>query len=123
MLTDMASLVSQLSLVADGMRIKISLSPSTSALHKVDLLTGFAKLCPICGSFPISMKGKTARLFGPGALDCVTVTVRVEVLTAMEVDGVVMLGVDTTALLDAAEIGTVDVTLLLIEIAGADVER
>jgi len=67
------------------------------------------------------MKGKTARPFGPGAFDFVTVTVRVEVLIAIEADGVVMPGVDTTAVLDAVEIGTVDVTLLLIEIAGADV--
>jgi hypothetical protein len=43
MLTDIASFVSQLSFVADGMRIKISLSPSTSAAQTEDLLTDFAR--------------------------------------------------------------------------------
>ena len=44
MLTAMASFVSQLSFVADGIRIKISLSPSTSAAQTADLLADFVKI-------------------------------------------------------------------------------
>src|SRR4051794_4952287 len=93
MLTDMASFASQLSLVAEGIRIKISLSPSSSAVQTYDLLDDFEEGAGV-GTFPISIEGTTARLFGPGAraMDCVTVIVFTVVFASKDVVTDVMLG-------------------------------
>ena len=61
---DNASLLSQLSIVAEGMRIRISLAPSISAVHIEDLFAGL--FCIARNNFPISVEGMTERLFGPG---------------------------------------------------------
>jgi hypothetical protein len=120
----MASLESQLSLVAEGIRIKISLSPKTSALQMEDLLTGLAVCCTGGGIFPISIEGNTERLFGPDdakATDCVTVTVRVCVFTVAGVDIDVILGTgEDRVFVGVDEIETAGMTLLFTEMAGGE---
>jgi hypothetical protein len=120
MFTDIASLVSQLSFVADGMRIRISLSPKICALHIEDLLTGLPELCISGDTFSKSLEGKIARLFGSEECDAVTVIVRVAVLTAMEVviDSTLITGRVDVA--EGVEMGTADMALLLIDIAGVE---
>ncbi len=113
---------SQLSFVADGMRIKISLSPKTSAVQ-IDLLMGFAVYCTCGGTFPSSIEGNTERLLGPGekATDCVTVTVRVCVFTDKDVEVEEILGIgEESVVVGVDEIETADMTLLFTEIAGVE---
>ena len=119
-LTDIASLVSQLSLVAEGIRINISRSPKISAVQ-IDLLV-FAKLPSALGSFLKSGAGRTERLFGLGAR--VTVTVCVDVFIAedarVEVNGG---GEDKDEPnVKVEQIETADIVLLLIEIEGVELK-
>jgi hypothetical protein len=115
--TDIASLVSQLSFVADGMRIRISLSPRISALQTDDLFSGLFRAAG--NALLSSIDGTTARLFGADDWAWVTVIVLVEVLTATEVAVDKMLGTEDR--IDVAvEIGTADITLLLIDMAGVE---
>ena len=74
------------------------------------------------GNFPISMEGKTERLFGRG--DCTTVIVRVDVLSACEEEIDVMLGTKEDEI-DAGveEMERAGTVLLLIDMAGAEAER
>ena len=119
MLTDIASLVNQVSFVAEGMRIKISLSPKISAVQMEVLLTGL--FVPDWNIFPNSIAGTTARLLGPG--DCVTLTVTVLVEVAVEVDVVVTLTTAGGKIAVVVEIGTADMILLLIDMAGLEEKR
>ena len=78
------------------------------------------------GTFPISIEGTTARLFGPGAkaIDCVTVTVLTDVLATRLVATDVMLGGAADEVKEAVDdIETAGMILLLIEMAGAEVPR
>jgi hypothetical protein len=62
-----------------------------------------------------------ARLFGHGDWAWVTVIVLVDVLTAADVD--VILASNEDEIEEAVDIGTADMTLLLMEIAGAFEKR
>ena len=112
--------MSQLSLVAEGIRIKISRSPMISAVQRV--LLGLAVLDGNFGSFTTFIEGRTERLFGPG--EWTTVIVRVEVFTTSEEATDVRLGTKAEEIVVVVEemerAGTV---LLLIDIAGAETER
>ena len=119
----MASLVSQLSFVVEGMRIKISLSPRISAVQTEDLLTGLAEFWGVRDNFPSSIEGTIAKLFGPCDWACVTVIVLVEVFTATDVDVDMRLGIGVEEVVEEVEIATADIVLLLMEIAGADEKR
>jgi hypothetical protein len=65
----------------------------------------------------------TARLFGPDDWACVTVIVLVEVFIDTEVDVDVILATEEDKMEVVVEIGTADMTLLLMEIAGAEEKR
>ena len=80
----MSPLVIQLSLISEGMRIKILCPSMTSAEHVAGPAVDEARLCTVSVSFLKSTNGM--RLFGSDCLDSTTVMVLVLVETAVCVE-------------------------------------